>query len=77
MPILSTRQRIYNFILQYKIANQGNGPTYRDMVKAGLAKSVSTISLHVHRLARDGQLSVRDRRIYVPDAEWTPPDRAD
>jgi len=68
-----SQQRVYTFILGYKIRNGGNSPSYRD-ISRGCLMSTSAVYQAVQRLIKNGKLSLdENRRIRVCGERWLPP----
>jgi hypothetical protein len=68
-----SQQRVYVFILGYKIRNGGNSPSYRD-ISRGCLMSTSAVYQAVQRLIKNGKLSLdENRRIRVCGEKWLPP----
>lgn len=78
-----TRQRIYNYIVQYKQQYDGESPTTRQICTACNVRSTSHASKQIHALERLGMIKLfaKDGNyktgIIVTGATWTPPTSAD
>jgi SOS-response transcriptional repressor LexA len=46
---LNTRERVYSFIVQYKIENNGDSPTVREIAQ-GISVGQTTVHHHINRL---------------------------
>lgn len=72
-----TRERLYDFIVRYKLEHDGVAPTYREMMEqAGVAKSYGHINYLLGALEEAGRISLGDgaRQIYVTGGCWMPPE---
>lgn len=70
--------RLHRFILEFKIAHDGNSPSMRDIVDAELATSTSVARDMLRRLEKAGRIQLGGantaRMIVVPGGEWVPPE---
>jgi len=69
-----TRNRILEFIIQYKREHEGASPSFREICAGCYLASVSTVKYHLEELERTGRIE-RDednpnRNIRVPGGEW-------
>lgn len=71
---MSTDERILRFLWEYKIKNNGNSPSYREIGAAVGIASMSVVYLHVQRLADRGKIYLigegRHRGIGLPGGEY-------
>ena len=71
---MGTREKIYNYIVQY-IQEHGYAPSFREIGEAVGLKSTSSIHRHMLRLFNDGMLETdaepgSPRAIRVPEYEF-------
>jgi hypothetical protein len=65
--------KVYDFIVAFKIDNDGNSPSYR-MIKRGLKIStISTVLYIIEHLEDDGKIYRSHTGILVTGGEWIPP----
>lgn len=70
---LDARKRIFEFIVDYKRAHDGNSPTSREIVEGAGISSTSVVHYHLGALEREGKIRLGDsksRRIEVVGGEW-------
>lgn len=76
-------QKIYNFITDYKTANDGLSPSHREIATACDISSINTVSNHIDKLVDAGMIEMRSgiskrvRGIKVVGGRWIPPERKD
>lgn len=63
-------ERVLAFIVSYKIANDGNTPTYREIMQGALVSSTSVVQHYIHRLIREYKIRVVKGKIYVTGGHW-------
>ena len=68
-------QLIFNWIVEYKTAHDGNSPSLRELMRACNLTSSSVASYVLRRLERAGKISLtgqrsRTRSIVVIGGEW-------
>lgn len=71
------RERIYQFVLEYKAAHDGNSPTVREIASGCGLKSLSSVFGHLHNLCKLGQIQIDDtgsRNIKVVGGRWVGPE---
>ncbi len=71
-----TRGRIMKFIIAYKIANDGNSPTSRQIADATGCASTSVVHFHLRALEHQNKIKVirhSSRQIEVIGGRWIPP----
>ena len=70
------RLEIYNYIVEFKRAHDGNSPSMREIADE-FRLSTSIISAHLDRLTAVGMIrrgeKGQSRMIEVVDGRWTPP----
>ena len=69
---------LYRYIVDYKRAHDGNSPTLREIVDAGLASSTSVADYRLAALEEAGLIRrpcSGARTIEVVGATWSPPAR--
>ena len=75
-PITSPRyDQIYNFIVRFKIAHNGNSPTIRQIGDEIGVVSTSQVSHYLNQMVRLGKIE-RDgkfRMISIPGGQWFAP----
>ena len=69
------RQAIYDFIVSFKMAHDGNGPTMRQVAEAipnpyGKPPSTSVISFHLKKLEEDGRIVRGEGGIEIVGGRW-------
>lgn len=67
--------KIYATIIDYAGEHGGHTPTRREICSLANVSSTSVVSHHIKRLIGRGMLEVRDRKLIVCGATWTPPER--
>lgn len=70
---------LYRYIVAYKAQNDGNAPTMREIVDAGLASSTSVASYRLGILCKQGRIRMgaqQARTIEVVGGRWIPPQEA-
>ena len=76
-------QEIYDFIIDYKIANDGLSPSIREIATACNISSTSIVDYHIGKLVDAGKIEMRSgigkkvRGIKVVGGLWIPPERKD
>ncbi len=71
-------QEVYDYLIAFKAANQGNSPTIREIGDACKVSSTSVIRYYLDGLIKAG-LITRDKKghrnlfIKIPGARWLPP----
>lgn len=72
----TTSDRVYAFIVDYKKANDGNSPSYRDIQEV-VGVTLSTVKYILEKLADEGRIIIlgkgKSRMIAIPGAEWKSP----
>jgi predicted transcriptional regulator len=69
---VSNRDRIYDFIIRYKIEHQGNSPTIREICD-GLNLSVGCVTYNLDMLDAEDRISISRNKashIKIPGAKW-------
>lgn len=70
--------KLYDAIVEYKRAHDGNSPTLRELMAPANYASVSAVSNALGRLEKQGLIKLigkgKARRIEVVGARWTPPE---
>jgi SOS-response transcriptional repressor LexA len=72
----STRDRIFDFLVRYKQAHDGNSPSLREIADA-CHIVLSGAHYHLTRLEMDGRIHIegqRSRTIEIVGGAWQPPD---
>ena len=71
----SMRDEVYNFLVRYKQAHNGNSPTLRE-IAAACHIAVSSVSHHLTHLRLEGRIVFhgKSRMIELPGSTWQPPD---
>lgn len=72
------REKLFDFIVAYKVEHDGNSPTYREMMAATGLTSTSMVAWHLEKLEAEGlierpQQVGNSRVIEVVGGEWNPP----
>ncbi len=72
------RKRLMQFIVDYKLAHDGNSPTYREMMRETGLSSTSMVAFHLEKLEEAGlierpQQVGNSRVIEVVGGQWLPP----
>jgi SOS-response transcriptional repressor LexA len=62
---------VYDFIVQYKQANDGHSPTVQVITEGCNFSSTSLAYFYLKRLESDGLIRLEDRRIIVVGGKWT------
>lgn len=68
----TSRQRIYDYIVEYKRGHDGNSPSLREIGEA-CHLVISVVKSHLDRLERDGwinRISKESRGIEVVGGQW-------
>lgn len=68
------RLRIFNFIVAYKSAHDGNSPTSREIMDGANISSTSVVHYHLRKLEVQGKIWIdgnKARRIEVIGGKWT------
>ena len=73
--IPSTRDQVFDFLVRYKLAHDGNSPSLREIADA-CNIVLSGAHYHLTRLQLDNRIRLggKSRMIEVVGAEWHPPD---
>lgn len=71
-------QQIYNFIVEFKSANDGNTPTYRQIADACGVSSTSMVSSYLFEMEKVGMIERKRQgngmaKIVIPGARWLAP----
>lgn len=71
--------KLFAYIVRYKAAHDGNSPTMREIVGAGVAgASTSVASYTLHALEQQGRIrlsgTTQARSIEVVGGRWLPPE---
>jgi SOS-response transcriptional repressor LexA len=72
----STRDRIFDFLVRYKRAHDGNSPSLREIADA-CHIVLSGVHYHLTHLEKEGRIRIegqRSRTIEIVGAAWQPPD---
>jgi SOS-response transcriptional repressor LexA len=69
------REKLFEFILEYKTAHDGNSPTYREMMAATGLTTTSMVAWHLEKLEAEGRIERpqqvgNSRVIEVVGGEW-------
>jgi len=68
-------ERIYQYIINYKRAHDGNSPTYREIRDACRISSTSIVSYWIDKLVASGRLRLSgdtgSRKIIVVGGQWS------
>ena len=72
------REKLFDFIVDYKGKHDGNSPTYREMMLATGLTSTSMVAWHLEKLEAEGlierpQQVGNSRVIEVVGGRWVPP----
>ena len=71
------RLGVFQFIVRYKRACDGNSPTYREIMRACRLASLSGVHYHLNKLERQGRIRRVPRRracsIVVVGGTWVAP----
>ena len=70
------RKAIFDFIIVYKVKNDGVAPTVREIMSATGIKSTSSVNYHLLVLEHQEKISVeasQPRGIRVIGGHWVPP----
>lgn len=63
---------VYNFVKQYKTNNNGNSPSFDDIMEACNISSKSTVKYYLLKLQEQGYLEFDGvRSITIPNSEWS------
>lgn len=70
-----TREKLFKFIVAYKVAHDGNSPTYREMMAATGLTTTSMVAYHLEKMELAGlierpQQVGNSRVIEVVGGEW-------
>lgn len=72
--------KLYQFIVRYKVACDGNSPTYNDIMRACRISSKSLVQRRLKRLAVEGRIRLSSegtaRSIVVVGGTWIAPTQA-
>ena len=71
-------QKVYDYLIAFKIANQGNSPTIREIGDACGVSSTSVVRYYLDGLVKAGLIERnkkghRNLCISIPGARWLPP----
>ena len=73
------RMDIYQFIVEYKKAHDGNSPSIREIVRGLDLSSPSIAAYHLTRLVQLNMIRLREdgssRTIEITGGRWLPPER--
>lgn len=76
--LMTSADRLFAYIIAFKHEHDGNSPTRREIVAAGLASSTSHADYTLHTLARQGRIRLGGpgaaRAIHVVGSAWLPPE---
>jgi len=61
-----TTEKVFNFLVMFKRENQGNTPTYREYVAAGIVKTHTLVVYHIKILLSQGLIRRDGRNLYIP-----------
>lgn len=62
---------VYNFVKQYKANNNGNSPSFDDIMEACNISSKSTVKYYLLKLQEQGYLEFDGvRSITIPNSGW-------
>ncbi len=64
---------IFDFIVAYKIQNDGQSPTYREIMESCHLSSTSLVAYYLSRLVKAGKIAMNyygTRSIRVPGGSW-------
>lgn len=65
---------VYEFIISYKAANDGNSPRYKEIISATSISHAATVRCQLQKLASQGRIKFRGAgAICVVGAQWLPP----
>jgi SOS-response transcriptional repressor LexA len=69
---MSKDNDVYRFIVRYKIAHQGNSPSFEEIMEGCNISSKSMVS-HILASLQDAGLLVQDgvKNISIPNSKWT------
>lgn len=63
-------QRMYEFIVAYKRAHDGNSPSYPTLVQGLGYTTNSAVRLQLDRLVKQGRIAIIDHKIHVVGGKW-------
>jgi SOS-response transcriptional repressor LexA len=71
----TARERVFEFVTEYKQANDGEFPTIREIADGVGLASTNTVAMHIDQLIKTGRFSVRykkggTRMILVNGGQW-------
>ena len=71
----TTTMRVLNFTIKYKVALDGNSPSFKDIQDGCNLSSRSVVSYHIDKLIEAGLLikEAGQRQLIVVGGEWNPP----
>lgn len=74
----ATYQRIYDFLVEFKSANDGNTPTYRQIADKCDVSSTSMVSSYLFEMEKVGMIERKRAagglaKIIIPGARWLAP----
>lgn len=70
---VSTREDVFQFLVNYKRTHDGNTPTTREIAEACCLSSTSSVRYHLLKLELDDRIRTygdRQRRIEIVGATW-------
>ncbi len=70
------RRAVYDFIVAYKRAHDGNSPSIRDIMRGCGYATTSAVGFHLNALERAGLIRMRrftGRTIEIVGGAWQPP----
>lgn len=67
------RVQIYEFILDYKRAHDGNSPSIREIQDGVGISSPSVVNHHLQRLVKLDAIEIHNGRIQTRGGMWIPP----
>lgn len=71
-----TREKIYAFIIAYKLSNDGNSPSFRQIATACGLRSLSAINHQLNELQNEGKIKMGwggKTAIVVIGGQWVAP----
>ena len=71
---MDTTNLIYQYIIDYKKANDGNSPSIRQICQGLNIASTATVWYHMRRLSEAGMIGQNTgRQVTVMGGQWLPP----
>lgn len=70
---MDTRDKVFDFIIAYKVEHQGNTPTICEIQKGCGLSSTSLVHYHLEHLVDAGRITrtgASGRNIEIPGAGW-------